>query len=261
VPTVAPDVFSSRGRNLEHLIGQTRGEVRRQFFAGQIVGHTGRLPFESSDIEKLIRRLGGIPGFDGLWQAQQLMIIGRERFDPVYLKRSVQVGMQHGFECIYISQEALTGLLQFGALPGYYRGDSRIRDHAGLQCVANFGFVWPITDVSGLSSDTDSEKPGEWRTHHELVSVYGYRVDARTGLTLAERQERLRWAVAGLGLRCVAEHIAANIQLAKNRRSANMENAIDKWEDDLDWLYERFYKNSLHAFVWPKVYRNRRKAS
>src|SRR5262249_35962121 len=76
VPTVAPDAFSQRGRHLEYLIGQARNDVRRQFFTNRIVGFTGRLPFESSDIEKLIRRLGGIPGFDGLWEAGQLMLIG-----------------------------------------------------------------------------------------------------------------------------------------------------------------------------------------
>jgi hypothetical protein len=261
VPKVAPDAFSQRGRHLEYLIGQTGNGVRRQFFSGRIVGYTGRLPFESSDIEKLICRLGAIPGFDGLWEPGQLMIIGREGFDPIYLKHSVQVGLQQGFECHYISQEALTELLRFGQLPNYYRGDSRIANHAGLRCVANFGFVWPSTDVTAPTDATSTESESKWRTSHEMVSIYGYRVDARTGLSIAERQERLHRAVAGLGLRCVAEHIAANIQLAKNRRNANMESAIDKWEDDLDWLYDRFYKNSLHAFVWPKVYRQRKKAS
>jgi hypothetical protein len=260
-PLVNPIAFSSRGRNLEHLVARTRGEVCRKFFAGQIVGYTGRFPFDPSDIEKLIRRLGGTPGFDGMWQADQLMIIGREGFDQTYLKHSVQAGLRHGFECHYLSQEALTGLMQFGTLPGYYRGDSRIHDHAGLRCVASFGFVWPSTDVAAPSGVVNTENGSAWPTSHEMVSVYRYRVDARTGLTLAERQERLRRAVAGLGLRCVAEHIAANIQLAKNRQHANMESPIEKWEDDLEWLHDTFYKNSIRAFVWPRVYRSRKKAS
>lgn len=261
VPVVEPNTFTARGKNLEYLIGRIGSNVRRRFFENRIVGFTGRLPYEPRDIETFIRRLGGTPGFDGLWQPSQLMIIGREGFDRTYLKHSVEAGMQNGFECIYISQEALTGLLRLSTLPGYYRGDTRIRDHAGLQCVADFGFIWPTTNVSEPSNGTGEEHSAAWRPSHELTEIYGYRVDERTGLTIAERQERLRRAVAGLGLRCVAEHIAANIKLAKNRRNANMESAIEKWHDDLDWLHETFYKGSIHRFIWPHVFRSRRKAS
>jgi hypothetical protein len=103
----------------------------------------------------------------------------------------------------------------------------------------------------------DIEESDGWRAKHELRAIYGYSVDAREGLSMAQRQQCLRKAVAGLGLRTTAEHIAWLIKNAKRRHDDHMHNAIEKWEDDMDWLHDTFYKKSIHRFIWPKPYRGR----
>ena len=70
-----------------------------------------------------------------------------------------------------------------------------------------------------------------------------------------ERRQRLKRATrkppSGLGLKTVAQHIAGMINLALSRNDARMDDAITKWEADLEWLHKKYYANRRHSFIWP----------
>lgn len=79
---------------------------------------------------------------------------------------------------------------------------------------------------------------------------YGYNVKMET--TLLERRDSLRPAIIALGLEKVATQIAAMVRLNKKRPDTKMERAIQRWEEDLEWLKTEYYDRGNYRFLWPR---------
>lgn len=244
----------------KRLVAQYQKAYKQLILAWHIIRVTGNNPLQSVQIEKFAERNGAYVTDGGVWQDDGIVIIGREEFDEEFLRESVQAGISNNFRCAYMSQEAFIKFIESGIYPAYYRGDPRIKDHPGLTFLTSIGFVWPKTKfpITGATVDnpfgsSSNDYAFGWQESHPLRYIYGYSV--QKGISEIERQIALRQAIRknGLGLRAVAEHIAWLIKERKRHRGNRMEEAIERWEDDLDWLYENFYKKSLYSFIWPDI--------
>lgn len=221
-------------------------------FWGEIVGVTGSGPYDEMVIEKIATLEGAIVGDADIWQTNQLIVVGREDFDEEYLETSIDFGLEHGFTCRYLSQEDFWSYWLGADETTYYAGDPRIRDHEGLSFLASVGFKWPSIEAVERYGGT-GDLSGRFREQHELKRFFGYSV--RQGISAEERRQRLKRAIreppGGLGLRVVAEHIAGMTNLALSRGDNRMDEAIGKWESDLEWLRQKYYLNRRHSFLWP----------
>ena len=83
-----------------------------------------------------------------------------------------------------------------------------------------------------------------WPAQSDLRAKYDYTVDSST--TPNERKAALERAVSGLGLYKVANHIAAFVSLESEK--ASMDEAVERWKEDLVWLKETHYHRQ---FTWP----------
>lgn len=96
---------------------------------------------------------------------------------------------------------------------------------------------------------------GRLRDQHELKRIFGYSV--RQDVAVEERRQRLKRAIrrppSGLGLRAVAEHIAGMASLNSSRYDDRMQEAMDRWKSDLEWLRQKYYVDRYHSFLWPSV--------
>jgi hypothetical protein len=210
-----------------------------------VIGVTGNTPHAEQDLKKGILLNGGYIGDKEIWQRDQILVIGREDFDKDYLRASVGTGLLYGFTCRYMRQEDFVYYASTGTLPKYYRDDPRIRDHAGLRFLTSIGFKWPSTDATvgiGGTSDTD------YNTESELTK-YGYNV--KQGTPEQVRRAALARAVAGMGLYGVVDWIAKLVRWRKAKLSDNS-GPIGRWEADLQWLHDKYYKGSKHSFIWPE---------
>ena len=122
-------------------------------------------------------------------------------------------------------------------------------------------FEWPSTEAGR----GDGSMPFENWHSEGMLAFLGYRVgttqgvsdqirrqilDATFALVLppVNNREYLReWAGPGSAARLqrLANEIARFARNAKRKRSANMESAIADWEDDLLYLYRRYYVGEL----------------
>lgn len=222
-------------------------------FWGKTVGVTGSGPYDEMAIERIVTLEGAVVGDSDIWQTNQMVIVGREAFDEGYLMKSVEFGLEEGFTCRYLSQEDFWDYWLGGEETAYYAGDPRIASHEGLSFIASIGFKWPSIEVvqgyGGTGSVADRLNPA-----HQLKSRFGYGV--QRGVSAKERRQRLGRAVSGpgaLGLQTVAKHLAFLINFNLRRYDDRMLDAIERWESDLDWLYESYYEGKAYSFVWPET--------
>lgn len=234
--------------HVKNLMNRVDTKIAENEIKGHIVGITG---VDDIVVEMLIRSIGGIIGNKGMWEKEELFVIGQDGFDKNYIKTSVRIGLIIGSPFRYLGAPEFMRFLMFGEQPNYYKGDRRVRNHPGLSFLASLGFEWPST--YGVPGDnTGGEVADGWNNVSLLASKYGYSV--RQGISDRERRDSLRLAIADtndLGLQAVVEHIAFLVRINKGRWDDRMDAAIDRWEADLDWLYEKYYKNSIFSFVWP----------
>jgi hypothetical protein len=106
-----------------------------------------------------------------------------------------------------------------------------------------------VQGYGGTGSVADRLNPA-----HQLKSRFGYGV--QRSVSVRERRQRLGRAVSGpgaLGLQTVAKHIAFLINFNLRRYDDRMLDAIERWESDLDWLYQSYYEGKAYSFVWPET--------
>jgi hypothetical protein len=102
------------------------------------------------------------------------------------------------------------------------------------------------------------------------LGLMGYTVKQNSNLTKVDRQNILKrafidsdfsyihgydWGYKGTPnrLKCIASHLTMLIRNAK-RRSRNYEQAIERWEEDLDFLKMNFYDERCAVeFYWSKI--------
>lgn len=128
-------------------------------------------------------------------------------------------------------------------------------------------FVWP---TSGTGNGDGSGTFDNWN-QQGMLKYLGYQVGATDGLKESARRHILDavfsnalppvngpdylsdWgpAASPSRLRRLAEEIARFARNAKNKRSANMDVAVSDWEDDLQYLRDRYYRGRFN-FGWPR---------
>ncbi|WP_318471907.1 hypothetical protein [Photobacterium leiognathi] len=128
-------------------------------------------------------------------------------------------------------------------------------------------FKWPTTFAN---YGTENLPESQWPKIGMLKAV-GYRVGS-CGIKKNERIEILKnvytqylplveseeyiaqWAKPSSAgrLKKMAETLAALIRNAK-RKSVDMSVAIRNWEDDLQWLKDRYYEQYQDQWKWPKI--------
>jgi hypothetical protein len=111
--------------------------------AGQVIGYTGSEPYSDIEIEKAILEENGIIGEQGIWQQEQVIVVGNVAFDRAYLLESFEIGRKFGFVCRYMSQEDFLNSYLQGEEVRYSLNDPRIRNHRGLSFLASSKHNWP----------------------------------------------------------------------------------------------------------------------
>jgi len=127
-------------------------------------------------------------------------------------------------------------------------------------------FDWPSTEAGR----GDGSMPFENWHNEGMLAFLGYRVGTTQGVDdqirrqildaafahvlppVNDREYLREWAgqASAARLRRLANEIARFARNAKRKRSANMESAIADWEDDLLYLYRRYYVGKF-GFGWP----------
>lgn len=129
-------------------------------------------------------------------------------------------------------------------------------------------FKWPSTEAPG----GDGQLFAHGWPEEGLLGFMGYHVGYTNGVATPIRRELLirvfagqlppfdspsymrEWAQPGTALRLkkMADEIATFTRNAKRNRSVDLSNAIGDWEDDLRFLYEKYYVGHFH-FAWPST--------
>ena len=128
-------------------------------------------------------------------------------------------------------------------------------------------FKWPSAHGGGGHGDGDFDN---WN-QQGILKFLGYQVGATDGLNTSARRHILdavfssdlppvngpdyvqSWGRSRSPerLRRLAEEIARFLRNAKNKRSANMDVAIDDWDEDLRFLHRTYYVRHFR-FAWPR---------
>jgi len=238
--------------NLDSLIEELALTTIDTFFQTDIEDYviccTGYGPFKESNLDELLKKLGAkLDNSQTPWDEVDYIIIGRDGFDENYLRQAVK----QDADIVFISQEDFINLLLFGEFEEYSRDDKRVLNHEGLSFLSSIGFQWPSTDYDDSDDDEEDFSTGELAEVSEIKEQYGYHVQA--GNTLYNRQNSLRRAVNGIGLKKVANHIAFLIHMNQRRNDSKMSHAVKCWREDLEWLKREFYQKGGGRFIWPRV--------
>lgn len=243
-------------------------EVLHHLFPGrleqrQVFAVTGNGPFAEEDLISLMER-GGWYAFEEVETLGDLdsygdvsyyyLIVGREDFNESFLDWALEELEADPGYIVFLSQEDFLNNWLFGRYEPYTRLDMRIYEHPGLRYVAEHSgpnWPWPSTEPdpsSGGELDTNG-----WRLVHPLKGRFGYTVGSQEDLTDAERRRRLDKALTThdnpLTLQEIANHIAWQARSRKKQDAQKFARAIARWESDLAYLKEKYYKRD---FAWPE---------
>jgi hypothetical protein len=242
-------------------------EVLHHLFPGRlqqqhVFAVTGSGPFLESDLLAMLERGGWYegPSADALMNVEDhpfiseyYLIVGREDFDEGLLDWVIEALRESPDSLLILSQEDFLNDWLFGRYEPYTRLDMRIDEHPGLRYVAEHsGPNWPWP-----STEPEPSPPGEldtngWLLVHPLKGRFGYTVGTQEDLTDAERRRRLDRSLTTphdpLTLYDVAHHIAGQARLRKKQDPQKYARAIARWEGDLAYLKQKYYKRD---FVWP----------
>jgi hypothetical protein len=230
------------------------------------VSTVGSEPYPNAEFDELLRS-GGLEIFN-IDDQTDVLIVGREEWDEKSLNDLLD--MREGQLLKVYSQEMFLAYWITGRDPFENEDVARAfgKGHPALEYLSNIGFDWPSTHVSFGSGD--GEFTGEL-LKIGLLSSMGYRVGQTRGLLTGQRRailERVfkyelpntnlpRWYVeqwgnpkSGERLKKIADSLAAFYQREKKK---NHNAAASDYEEDLEWLYENFYRGRF-MFRWPQIY-------
>ena len=230
---------------------------------GQIYAVTGAGPFLAADLQGLFERAGfyqseeveRLSELDFLedFISEFYMVVGREGFDTGLLDWALEQLAAEPGSLIVLSQEDFLNDWLFGRYQPYTRNDPRVWEHPALKYLAEHSgprWPWPSTEPEpSLGGEVDTNG---WRTVHPLKARFGYTVGSIENLSDQERRRRLDKALTTsdnpLTLAQVVNHLAGQARLKKRITSRDYSEAIAKWERDLAYLKEKYYRNQ---FFWP----------
>ena len=249
-----------------HLVARTtvmqifRGSIGK----GQIHDFDGSGPFDEEDLRDLAELLGMLNPYliDDITDLEDeleeygffYIVVGRSNWDTEFLDWVLeQLGQSPGSIQV-LSQEDFVDYWLFNRYTPYSRDDPRVWEHPALRYLAEHSghrWPWPSTE-SGLSFGTEVDQGG-WRTVSVLKERFGYTVSSIENLSDLERQRRLDRALTAssdpLTLQEVVNRIAWQVRWKKQDRSRNYADAIAKWERDLAYLKQKYYRKQ---FTWPE---------
>jgi hypothetical protein len=141
--------------------------------------------------------------------------------------------------------------------------------HPALEYLMNLGFDWPSTLITGEGTiETDNS---DW-PQTGLLGYMGYKV-GRSGIKDSAKRQKLlekvytsqlphvtsasymaEWGTprSCKRLQKMSNSLAAFCRNAKGREKPLLM-AISHWEEDLNWLHEKFYRGRC-SFSWPSTY-------
>jgi len=212
------------------------------------IGLTGEGPFNKEEIAFILRKCG-VYKYNLRPRANDVLILGRKKYDHSRLKKfGKNSPIKHGR---VFTQESFMRYLLFGE---DYDVNKIIKNgirHQGIDYLKKLnGEVFPWPEINFDSSGIKKLIAIEWSDESELRRLTGYSV-AGEHTTARIRRAQLRKGVALIGLENVARHIARQLRQRQNRKDADYTQALLKWDEDLEWLYSRYYIFDRYTFPWP----------
>lgn len=230
---------------------------------GQIYAVTGDGPFQETDFRELferagfyeeqaVSRLSELDTFDEFF-SDYYLIVGREAFDTGLLDWALEQLADEPGTLLIFSQEDFLNDWLFGHYEHYTRNDPRVWNHPALRYLAEHsGPRWPWPSIEPEPSLGGEVDTNGWRTVHPLKARFGYTVGSIENLSDQERRRRLDKALttpdSPLSLSEVVNHLAGQVRLKKRITSRDYSEAVAKWERDLAYLKDKYYRNQ---FFWP----------
>lgn len=223
---------------------------RKQEISSWNIGLTGEHPYSKRDMIKLLRKCG-VTDYSLRPRVNEVIILGRKNYDRRLLgKYQPQHPISNGR---VFTQESFIEFILFGRDYDVKDIKHNLIKHQCIDYLKRSGsnsFPWPKLSVSRSGERRLIEI--EWEVDSELKRLTGYSV-AGDKTTVELRRNQLRKGVAVLGLKAVVMHLAWLWRRVVNRKDADFQNALTKWEADLAWLKKNFYKSKNHIFPWPEL--------
>ncbi len=130
-------------------------------------------------------------------------------------------------------------------------------------------FVWPNTDIGSSKTTIASSLFDDWQ-EKGVLSFYGYHVGNTKGVSSQTRQTILegvfnavippvfdlpylyQWGAPATPARLkkIAYTLASNARNFKRQKNSSYLDAIREWEEDLEFMKNKFYIERFH-FAWP----------
>lgn len=212
------------------------------------IGLTGEGPFKKEEIALLLRNCG-VYKYNLRPRANDVIILGRKKYDHFKLKKfNNNSPIKNGR---VFTQESFMRYLMFGEDYNVNEIIKNMVRHQGIDYLKKLNgkeFPWP--EINYDSSGVKKLIAIEWSDESELRRLTGYSV-AGEHTTDKIRKAQLRKGVPLIGLENVARHIARQLRQKLNRTDADYTQALLKWENDLEWLYNNYYRREKYQFPWP----------
>jgi hypothetical protein len=233
---------------------------------------TGSGPFNESEFDEFLKTnniQAYEPGAD-----IEVVIVGSDSCNQELLAKMIELRIGHNLK-IY-SQEMFMTFIMTGVDP-FLGGRDILREyaksHSTLEYLLEYGFDWPSTHViKSLNSGTDDVE----RQEISPLKAKGYTV-GKNGLpenvrhrilneTFSATNQQLGQLVSNYPIKewgddntparlyKMANHIASLIRNTKRRKASNMDQAIEDWDSDLEWLKISYYDRLGFSFQWPIYY-------
>jgi hypothetical protein len=244
------------------VLGWLSSAVLDAFQPPDEVVSIGSGPFPEDDFDDYLETLNITPYESGCnW-----IIVGRTGWNSQQLEDLIEKA-EPGELRIFSQELFIAGQLSthdpFSADPDLLMEFAK--GHPALEYIIGSGFDWPFLVGGG---DVVVDPPEFQSAEKSPLNVMGYRV-GMSGLTEKSRRKILADAYLGaipwvesdaymkqwgraqtrMRLRRMVEHIAMLIRKASGKY--NMDEAINDWESDLNWLYYEFYVPGRMNFKWP----------
>jgi hypothetical protein len=221
----------------------------KQAISSWNIGLTGDGPYTREEMTSLLRRCG-VFNYSIRPRANNVLIVGRKKYDNVRLKKfRSNSPIKYGR---VFTQESFLKFLMFGEDYDANETIKNVIKHQGVEYLKRLtGQEFPWPSIKYDSKGIKRLVAIEWSDESELRRLTGYSVAGEL-TTMRLRRAQLRKGVGLLGLESVSRHIARQLRQRLTRTDVDYENALEKWQDDLDWLFKTYYLKRNQTFPWPQ---------
>lgn len=247
-------------------------QILRDWFMGsfpvpdgfpEVVATTGSGPFDEDNFDEILRAAG--LEVDQVGANSDVIVVGRTSYSVEAIWQAIESPTVERVR-VY-SQEMILAFWASTRDPFAMPRESILRFASGHPVLEELSREWPNWPSTLVRQDDESPHlEGEW-PQIGVLRAMGY-VVGRNGLAETSRREVLSrtylgplpqvnspyymadWGDPGTPTRLhrIANSIAAFSRNAQRRRAANMREAINDWNSDLDWLRREYFRG---GFRWP----------